>query len=62
MMTTLLIVAAVLAAIFFVEIVAASRAPVGYEDENGFHFAPEEHNPATEEAALPHGVGCLNPT
>lgn len=62
MMTTLLIVAAVLAAIFFVEMVAASHAPVGYEDETGFHFAPEEKIRATEEATVPHGVGCLNPS
>ena len=61
MMTTVLIVAALLAGVFFVEVIAAASAPVGYEDENGFHFGPEEVKPQTEEAAYP-GVGCFNPS
>jgi hypothetical protein len=61
MMTTLLIVAALLAGVFFVEVIAASSAPVGYEDESGFHFGPEEVR-AAEEASYPQGVGCLNPS
>jgi len=62
MMTTLLIVAALLAGAFFVEVIAASSAPVGFEDETGFHFGPEETSTLAEEAAYPHGVGCLNPS
>ena len=62
MMTTLLIVAALLAGAFFVEVIAASTAPVGFEDETGFHFGPEETNAMSEEATYPHGVGCLNPS
>lgn len=62
MMTTLLIVAALLAGAFFVEVIAASSAPVGFEDETGFHFGPEETSPLAEEATYPHGVGCLNPS
>lgn len=61
MMTTLLIVAALLAGAFFVEVIAASSAPVGFEDETGFHFGPEETLLA-EEATYLHGVGCLNPS
>jgi hypothetical protein len=61
MMTTLLIVAALLAGVFFVEVIAASSAPVGFEDETGFHFGPEEARIA-EEAGYPQGVGCLNPS
>lgn len=62
-MTTVLIAVAVLAAIFFIEMVAVAKAPVGYEDENGFHFAPDATNPtATQEPAVADGIGCLNPT
>lgn len=62
MMTTLLIVAALLAGVFFVEMIAVSSAPAGYQDETGFHFGPEETSQVAEEASLPLGVGCLNPT
>ncbi len=62
MMTTVLIVAALLAGVFFVEVIAASSAPVGFEDETGFHFGPEETSPLAEEASYPHGVGCMNPS
>jgi hypothetical protein len=62
MMTTVLILAALLAGVFFVEVIAATSAPVGYEDETGFHFGPEETSPVVEEGHYPHGVGCLNPS
>lgn len=33
---------------------AAMRAPVGYEDETGFHFGPETHDSAKDlHGALP---------
>lgn len=56
MITIILIAAAVLAVIFLLETVAASRAPLGYEDETGFHFTPKSQNPAIEQAER-HGVG-----
>jgi hypothetical protein len=30
---------------------SAASAPVGYEDEHGFHFGPEEHAARKESAA-----------
>jgi hypothetical protein len=62
MMTTVLITVAVLAAIFFIEMIAVSNAPVGYEDENGFHFAPDAKNPTAEAPDMGESLGCLNPT
>jgi hypothetical protein len=41
MMTTLLVLTALAAAGLFTELFAASRAPLGYQDEAGFHFGPE---------------------
>jgi hypothetical protein len=46
MMTMLIITAALFAAGFFVEVVSAATAPVGYQDENGFHFGSENSAPA----------------
>lgn len=62
MMTTLLITAAVLAGMFFFEIIAALKAPVGYQDETGFHFGPEETSTVSEETAMAEAFGVLNPT
>jgi hypothetical protein len=61
MMTTLLIVASLLAAGFFVEIIAASSAPVGYEDETGFHFGSEQSLSVPDRAVLAHGFGIEHP-
>lgn len=41
MMTTLFILAALVAGGFFTEIIAASHAPLGYQDETGFHFGAD---------------------
>lgn len=41
MMTTLFIFTAVAAVGLFTEIIAASNAPLGYQDETGFHFGSE---------------------
>ncbi len=38
MMTVFCMVLAFAAAGFFTEMIAASHAPLGYQDENGFHF------------------------
>jgi hypothetical protein len=38
MITTLLVMIAAGSALLFTEIIAASDAPLGYEDESGFHF------------------------
>ena len=38
MMTVFCIVLALVAAGFFTEVIASSSAPLGYQDENGFHF------------------------
>jgi hypothetical protein len=46
MMTLLIITAALIAAGFFVEVVSATTAPLGYQDENGFHLGREESAPA----------------
>lgn len=40
-MTTLFILAALAAAGLFTELSAASHAPLGYQDETGFHFGPD---------------------
>ena len=61
MMTTMLIVAALLAAGFFVEVIAATSAPVGYQDETGFHYGPEEALTTPDEAVLAHGAALHNP-
>ena len=42
MMTTLFIFAALAAGGFFTEIIAASHAPLGYQDETGFHFGADQ--------------------
>ena len=41
MMTAFFIFAALVAAGFFTEIIATNHAPLGYQDEKGFHFGPE---------------------
>jgi len=41
MITVLIILLALVAAGVITELVAASRAPFGYEDEQGFHFGME---------------------
>jgi hypothetical protein len=41
MMTTLLIFIALVAAGFLTEITSVSNAPLGYQDETGFHFGGE---------------------
>jgi hypothetical protein len=38
MITVSCILFALLAAVFFLEITTASAAPLGYQDEGGFHF------------------------
>ena len=43
MMTIFFVVLALMAAALFTEIIAANRAPFGYEDENGFHFGNQRH-------------------
>ena len=48
MMTVFCIVLALAAAGFFTEIITASSAPFGYQDEAGFHFGqPSLTHPAT---------------
>ncbi|HEX5218814.1 MAG TPA: hypothetical protein VFZ59_04555 [Verrucomicrobiae bacterium] len=47
-MTVFLILLAVFAAGLMTELVAASRAPFGYQDEHGFHFGADL--PETSEA------------
>lgn len=34
------------------------RAPVGFEDETGFHFSSSPGNPSQQEANLPLGTGA----
>jgi hypothetical protein len=41
MMTTLFVLTALASAGLFTELLAANQAPLGYEDESGFHFGPE---------------------
>jgi hypothetical protein len=41
MMTVLIITAALFAGGFFVEVISAATAPMGYQDEEGFHFGRE---------------------
>ena len=41
-MTLLIISAALFAGGFFVEVVSAATAPLGYQDEAGFHFDREQ--------------------
>lgn len=38
MMTVVFVVSALVAAALLTELIAANRAPVGYQDESGFHF------------------------
>ena len=40
-MTVFIVLLALVAAGIITELVAASRAPFGYEDERGFHFGNE---------------------
>lgn len=40
-MTTMIILATSLGVLFTVEYVSAVQAPIGYEDETGFHFGPD---------------------
>jgi hypothetical protein len=46
MMTLLIITAALFAAGFFVEVLSAAAAPLGYQDESGFHLGRENSAPA----------------
>lgn len=62
MLTSLICLAAILAAGFFIEVIAASSAPVGYEDENGFHFGPESTVTSSEEEAYFAEGLVANPT
>ena len=41
-MTLLIISAALFAGGFFVEVISAATAPMGYQDEAGFHFGQEQ--------------------
>jgi hypothetical protein len=43
MMTIFFIVMALVAAALFTEIIAANRAPFGFQDESGFHFGKEQN-------------------
>jgi len=36
---------------------AATKAPVGFEDERGFHYGPEVSEPVRE---IPNGVPALS--
>lgn len=45
MMTVICITFALLAAGFFTEMIAASAAPLGYQDETGFHLGAEATAP-----------------
>ena len=42
MMNVLLITVALVAAGLIVEMIAAAKAPLGYQDENGFHLGCEQ--------------------
>ena len=42
MVSLLIIIAALFAAGLFVELVSAAAAPMGYQDETGFHFGREQ--------------------
>lgn len=41
-MTLLIMTAALFAGGFFVEVISAATAPMGYQDETGFHFGREQ--------------------
>jgi hypothetical protein len=41
MMTVMLIFAALVAAVLFVELVSATKAPIGYQDDDGLHFGSD---------------------
>lgn len=41
MITVLIITAALFAGGFFVEVISAATAPMGYQDDEGFHFGRE---------------------
>lgn len=41
-MTLLIISAALFAGGFFVEVISAATAPMGYQDESGFHYGREQ--------------------
>jgi len=41
MMTVILILSASVAVGLITELIAAARAPFGYQDESGFHFGQE---------------------
>jgi hypothetical protein len=47
MITVSCILFALLAAGFFLEMTAVASAPVGYQDEGGFHFGRPKGSPAT---------------
>jgi hypothetical protein len=51
MITVLIILVALGSAILFIELVAANRAPYGYQDETGFHF-DGDHGAATKSFEL----------
>jgi hypothetical protein len=58
MMNVLLGLLVLLAAGFAFCIVAARRAPVGYQDQDGFHYGPDAQ-PCAEPEALPDVVPAL---
>ena len=54
MMTAFCIVLALVAAGFFTELMAAASAPLGYQDESGFHFGrPKAAHPTNSDLQNP---------
>ena len=51
-MVTLLVMIGVVSMGFFIGLIATAMAPVGYQDESGFHFGNEQGSSA-EEFAYP---------
>lgn len=57
MITVLIGVMALSGAGLGVVLYAATKAPIGYEDEGGFHYGPEAPEPVR---ALPSGIPVLS--
>lgn len=55
MMTVMLILLGLIAVGLIAELIAVARAPLGYQDESGFHFGRES-------AAGAEKSGCENPS
>ena len=54
MLDVVLSIVALVAGGLVVELFAAARAPLGYEDESGFHFGPEaQEKPEELVGAIP---------